>query len=61
MMLQEAFRHHKTIAAWGSGTDALGVAGIDPAAEGVVTADNANKAFTDSLVETLGWHRHWQR
>jgi catalase len=61
MMLQEAYRHHKTVGAWGAGTEALTVAGIDEGADGVVTAAKSNKAFTDGVLEALGWHRHWQR
>jgi len=60
-MLQDAYRHHKTLAAWGSGVDALVAAMIDVDAAGVVTGDRAAKAFAGSLVEALGWHRHWER
>jgi catalase len=61
MMLQEAYRHHKTVGAWGAGTEALAVAGIDVNANGVVTSTKSAKAFTDAVLEALGWHRHWQR
>jgi len=60
-MLQEAYRHHKTLAAWGSGIDALTGALIDVEAAGVITQPKAGKAFTDGVVDALGWHRHWDR
>jgi catalase len=60
-MLQEAYRHHKTLAAWGSGIDALTAASIDVRAAGVITQPKATKAFTDSVIDALGWHRHWDR
>jgi catalase len=61
MMLQEAYRHHKTLAAWGSGIDGLTGASIDLDADGVVAADKATKAFNRTIIDALGWHRHWQR
>ena len=61
MMLQEAYRHHKTVAAWGTGTDALAAASIDPTANGVVTGDKVAKGFNTALVDAIGWHRHWAR
>ena len=61
MMLQEAYRHHKTIGAWGTGVDALAAADVDIDAPGVVVADKANKSYNDVLVDTIGWHRHWER
>ncbi len=57
LMLQEAFRHHKVVGAWGDASDAL-PAGIS--GSGVVTADKP-KAFTAALLEAMGWHRHWDR
>ena len=56
--LSEAFRHHKTIGAWGEGTQVLDVLGLD--GPGVVTATSA-KAFLVPLAEAMGWHRHWGR
>jgi catalase len=61
MMLQEAYRHHKTLAAWGSAADALAAAGIDLRSPGVVTGPRVAKSFTDSLIEAMGWHRRWDR
>ncbi|MBA3267335.1 MAG: catalase [Acidimicrobiia bacterium] len=60
-MLQEAYRHHKTLAAWGSGVDALTAAGLDIDAPGVVTGERPLKSFNAAIVATLGWHRHWER
>ncbi|MGI8686395.1 MAG: catalase [Acidimicrobiales bacterium] len=60
-MLREAFRHHKTVAAWGSGRDALVAAGINTEAPGVVTGDRAVRGFNAALIDALGWHRHWER
>ena len=59
--LTEAYRHCKTIAAWGAGRQVLDAAGIAAASEGVITAGTAGRAFTTALVEAIGWHRHWDR
>ncbi|HEV8115473.1 MAG TPA: catalase, partial [Acidimicrobiales bacterium] len=61
MMVQEAYRHHKTLAAWGSGVEALQGVGVGEEAAGVVTGPKVAKPFNDALVEALGWHRHWER
>ncbi len=61
MMLQEAYRHHKTLAAWGSGVDALTAAAIEMESPGVVTGERAVKGFNDKVIDALGWHRHWDR
>jgi catalase len=58
--LGEAFRHHKTIAAWGEGTSVLDLLAMTDAA-GIVTAKKSDPAFAKALVETMGWHRHWDR
>jgi catalase len=57
--LGEAFRHHKPMAAWGEGQTVLDACGIS--GPGVVTGEKADKAFTRSLLEAVGWHRHWDR
>jgi catalase len=65
--LGEAFRHYKTIAAWGEGNDVLdavgllGAVGLSADAPGVVTAAKASRQFVQSLIEAIGWHRHWER
>jgi catalase len=58
--LGEAFRHHKTIAAWGQGVDVLDLLSMT-GAPGVVTAASATSSFVRELVSAIGWHRHWDR
>lgn len=59
--LGEAYRHYKTIAAWGSGADVLQACGIASDAPGVITGASVNRAFTSRVIDALGWHRHWDR
>ena len=59
--VQGAYRHFKTIGAWGDGAGVLAQAGIDADAPGVVVADTAAKRFAQSIVDALGQHRHWER
>ena len=59
--LGEAYRHSKTIAAWGQGRDVLKACGIALDAPGVVTIDKPTRRFSASLIEAIGWHRHWTR
>src|SRR3984957_12255080 len=61
VLLQEAFRHCKAVAAWGDGTAILEAAGITADAPGVVTSDAAGKSFTDQLAAAVGLHRAWDR
>ena len=61
LLLQEAFRHCKVLAAWGDGTAVLEAAGITAGAVGVVTGDAAAKSFTDQLAAAVGLHRAWDR
>ncbi len=61
VLLQEAFRHCKALAAWGDGTQALVAAGIELDAPGVLVADGVNRSFTDSLAKAVGLHRVWDR
>jgi catalase len=58
---QEAYRHHKPIAAWGDGVHVLDAFGIPASAPGVVTGASMNDDFTGALVEAMGWHRFWER
>ena len=58
--LGEAFRHYKTIAAWGTGCEVLDLCGIAPG-PGVVRRDSYDKSFTRELIQAIGWHRHWER
>ena len=59
--VQAAYRHHKTVAAWGDGGDLLAAAGVPTDAPGVAVADKATKAFAKSVIDALAVHRHWQR
>ncbi|HEV7861524.1 MAG TPA: catalase, partial [Acidimicrobiia bacterium] len=59
--LEEAFRHAKTIAAWGRGRGGLDGLRLDPSAPGVITAETGDEAFAAAVVEAVGRHRHWDR
>ncbi len=61
VLLQEAFRHCKAIAAWGDGVAILKAARISVKSPGVEVADEVDKAFTASLAAALGLHRAWDR
>jgi catalase len=61
LLLQEAFRHCKVMAAWGDGTAVLEAAGITAGGPGVITGDTAAKSFTDRLAAAAGLHRAWDR
>jgi catalase len=61
VLLQEAFRHCKALAAWGDGAQVLADAGIDTTAPGILLAEAVAKPFTTELVEALGLHRVWAR
>jgi catalase len=61
VLLQEANRHCKGIAAWGDGATLLELAGIATDGAGVSVSDAAGKPFADALIVTLGLHRAWDR
>ena len=61
VLFQEAFRHCKTIGAWGSGDAVLEGAGIDIGAPGIVLGSAVTKRFNDELVAAVGLHRAWAR
>jgi catalase len=61
VLLQEAFRHAKVLAAWGDGAEALDTAGIDTTAPGILLSDTVVAAFTKTLVGAVGQHRVWER
>jgi catalase len=61
LYVQEAYRHHKTVAAWGEGVEALSRFGIPLDAAGVVTGEIVDDAFLSGLREAAAWHRHWGR
>jgi catalase len=59
--LGEAFRHYKTIAAWGEGRDVLDACAISATTSGVVTSAKASRAFAAELITAIAAHRHWDR
>lgn len=59
--LTEAYRHYKTLGAWGDGVGVLDACGISPDAPGVVRRPKADRALASELIEALGQHRHWER
>ena len=61
VLLQEAFRHCKVLAAWGDGVAILRAAGITPKDPGIEIADRVDAAFTTALAAGLGLHRAWDR
>jgi catalase len=61
VLLQEAFRHCKAIAAWGDGVAVLKVARIPVKGPGLAVADDADKDFVATLAAALGLHRAWDR
>jgi catalase len=61
VLLQEAFRHCKALAAWGDGVAVLKAARIPLKGPGIEIADGVDKAFTAKLATALGLHRAWDR
>jgi catalase len=61
LFLLEAYRHYKTIAAWGDAVAALADLGIVEGAPGVLVTKAPTKGFVTALCEAIGWHRHWDR
>jgi catalase len=61
VLLQEAFRHCKAIAAWGDGGAVLKSARISAKDAGVEVAEDVDKTFTANLAAALGLHRAWDR
>jgi catalase len=61
ILLQEAFRHCKVLAAWGDGEQVLLDAGIDTGAPGILIAEKATAAFAKDLLTAVGLHRVWER
>jgi catalase len=59
--VQSAYRHYKTIAAWGDGTELLQRAGLGLDEPGVLVSDRSSRAFAKDLVAALSVHRHWER
>ena len=61
LLLQEAYRHCKAVAAWGDGAAILESAGIPAGGAGVSVAETVAKPFTDELTQALALHRAWDR
>jgi catalase len=61
VFVQEAFRHHKTIGAWGEGAGVLTGFGIPADSPGVVSTDAGTEAFSEQFLAALAHHRHWER
>ncbi|MEZ5406436.1 MAG: catalase [Acidimicrobiales bacterium] len=64
MFVEEAFRHHKTVAAWGEGRATLARFGVDAGddAPGVVLGgDEVDEDLVTRLLDAVGRHRHWDR
>jgi catalase len=61
LLLQEAFRHCKTIGAWGTGADTLRNAGIPSDGPGVLLGERMVKAYASDLFAAIGLHRAWER
>jgi catalase len=61
VLLQEAFRHCKALAAWGTGAEVLKSARISVRDPGVEVSESVDKAFTAQLAVSLGMHRVWER
>jgi len=59
--LQEAYRHHKPLAAWGDGVTLLEAAGATTGEPGIVTSERVTKGFGSNVVAALGRHRYWYR
>jgi catalase len=59
--VQAAYRHFKTIGAWGDGSELLAATGCDVDADGVVVAEAPDSTFADSFVAAMARHRHWER
>jgi catalase len=60
LMLSEAYRHAKAIAAWGSGSAVLEAAGIPQGAAGVVGGNDAASVTTE-ISGLIAAHRAWDR
>ncbi|MEV6608521.1 catalase [Kutzneria sp. NPDC051319] len=61
VLLQEAFRHCKAIAAWGDGLQVLAAAGIGADQPGVLAGDEVGREFAAELLAAVGLHRVWER
>lgn len=60
-LLQEAYRHCKPLAAWGSGAALLDFSGIPEDDPGVLLSAAVDSDFTSALIAAVGVHRVWDR
>lgn len=60
LLVNEAYRHGKTLGAWADGAEVLVAAGIAPDAPGVVAAADGPAAL-EQVTELLAGHRAWDR
>jgi len=58
--VQSAYRHFKTIGAWGDGRAVLDALAIATDVDGVLVADEGPD-LGEAIVTALGRHRHWER
>ncbi|MCW2724189.1 MAG: katE [Frankiales bacterium] len=61
LLVQEAYRHCKTLGAWGDAAELLKALGVSTDDPGVVVGDGVAKEFTTELVAAVGLHRAWDR
>jgi catalase len=61
LLLQEAYRHCKAVAAWAEGAAVLVSAGIPTDGPGVSLGTSVDRTFITELVTALGRHRAWER
>jgi catalase len=59
--VESAYRHHKTLAAWGDGVELLNRGGAGVEEDGVVTAEQSTDSFAAEIIAELAKHRHWER
>ncbi len=59
LMIDECWRHGKTIGAWGAGVPAVRSRGVDDT-PGVVTGESAEAVFTE-VQQLMASHRVWER
>jgi catalase len=60
LLLEEAFRHAKALGAWGTGLQALEIAGIPTDVAGVATG-SAGPDVLSQVQDLMGAHRTWER
>ena len=61
VLLQEMFRHCKSLAAWGDGDQVLSDAGVALDAPGVAVGTTVDQTFSAELIAAIGLHRAWDR